>query len=190
MAIRFVDDSLQEVAPGTPGEICVSCPTIMMGYKDNEKATQESFLEPGWYRTGDIGYLDKNGYLIIVDRIKDVIKYKGFQVSPSELEEIIGRHPHVHDVGVVATWADSEATELPRAFVVADPEVAVSAFPRLADEICKLVADQVAGYKRLRGGVRFVDSLPRNPTGKLLRRQLRDEQERGESAGGQLKGKM
>ncbi|KIW29278.1 uncharacterized protein PV07_05103 [Cladophialophora immunda] len=190
MAIRFIDDSLQEVAPGTPGEICVSCPTIMMGYKDNEKATQESFLEPGWYRTGDVGYLDKNGYLIIVDRIKDVIKYKGFQVPPSELEEIIGRHPHVHDVGVVAAWADAEATELPRAFVVADPALAVSAYPRLADEICKLVADQVAGYKRLRGGVRFVQRLPRNPTGKLLRRQLRVEQERGESAGGQLKGKI
>lgn len=102
MAIRFVDDNLVDVSPGIPGEICVSCPTIMMygwlgpykkfrlvnhmwltlasanrGYKDNPKATQESFLEGGWYRTGDIGYLDDKGYLIIVDRIKDVIKYKG-----------------------------------------------------------------------------------------------------------------
>ncbi|OBT78862.1 hypothetical protein VF21_02764 [Pseudogymnoascus sp. 05NY08] len=75
--IRFINEQLQDVPPPQIGEICVSSPTIMMGYKDNDAATRESMLEPGWYRTGDIGYLDSNGYLIVVDRIKDVIKYKG-----------------------------------------------------------------------------------------------------------------
>ncbi|KIW18423.1 hypothetical protein PV08_02711 [Exophiala spinifera] len=175
MAIRFVDENLVDVSPGVPGEICVSCPTIMMGYKDNPRATQESFLEGGWYRTGDIGYLDDKEYLIIVDRIKDVIKYKGFQVSPTELEDLILPHPSVQDVGVTSTWDESEATEIPRAFVVTHSDVPETEYPRVAREIEHLVATQAAGYKRLRGGVKFVKSLPRNPTGKLLRRELRKQ---------------
>ncbi|KIX04602.1 uncharacterized protein Z518_05472 [Rhinocladiella mackenziei CBS 650.93] len=179
IGIRFLDDQLQDVPIGQPGEICVSTPTIMMGYKDNEAATRESMLAPGWYRTGDVGYLDQNGYLIIVDRIKDVIKYKGFQVSPSELEEIIGQHPLVQDVGVTSTWDDSEATELPRAFVVPTTNVRLDDHARLANEIQNLVAGKAAGYKKLRGGVKLVNSLPRNPTGKLLRRQLGSLDDRG-----------
>ncbi|KAK5328327.1 hypothetical protein LTR93_002112 [Exophiala xenobiotica] len=179
IGIRFLDDQLQDVPVGRPGEVCVSCPTIMMGYKDNEQATRESMLEPGWYRTGDVGYLDPKGYLIIVDRIKDVIKYKGFQVSPTELEEIISQHPQVQDVGVTSTWDDSQATEVPRAFVVPRPDVPETDLPQLAQEIQTLVADKAAGYKKIRGGVRFVDGLPKNPTGKLLRRQLRQQDVEG-----------
>ncbi|KAL5363127.1 hypothetical protein BJX96DRAFT_186591 [Aspergillus floccosus] len=174
MKVRFIDEQCQDVPTGQAGEICVSAPSIMMGYKDNELATQEAMLEPGWYRTGDIGYLDSNGYLVIIDRIKDVIKYKGFQISPTELEEIIGQHPMVADSGVTSVWDDSEATEIPQAFVVLIAGVAPSDQHRLAKDIEHMVASKVAGYKKLRGGVRFIDKLPRNPTGKLLRRQLRE----------------
>jgi acyl-coenzyme A synthetase/AMP-(fatty) acid ligase len=150
-----------------------------------------------WYRTGDIGFLDDNGFLIIVDRIKDVIKYKGFvslissclnanhaierfQVSPTEIEEIVGLHPQVQDVGVTSTWDQSQATEVPRAFVIPTQSTKASDHARIAKEIQALVADKAAGYKKLRGGVKFVDSLPKNPTGKLLRRKLREiDQELG-----------
>ncbi|KAJ5130813.1 uncharacterized protein N7515_006852 [Penicillium bovifimosum] len=172
--IRFVDDNCKYVSPGDPGEICVSSPTIMMGYKDDEKSTTDAMLEPGWYRTGDIGYLDSNGYLIIIDRIKDVIKYKGFQVSPTELEEIIGQHGNVADAAVTSVWDDNEATEIPQAFVVPKVKVFSSDRKILSEEIQRMVASKVAGYKKLRGGVFFVDQLPRNPTGKLLRRELRN----------------
>ncbi|TVY52845.1 putative 4-coumarate--CoA ligase 3 [Lachnellula cervina] len=188
IGIRFVNEQLQDVPPHHPGEICVSSPTIMMGYKDNEVATRESMLEPGWYRTGDIGYLDAMGYLNVVDRIKDVIKNLHvyvllandkqlfrFQVSPTELEDIIGQHPHVDDSAVTSIWDDSEATEIPRAFVVPVSSMRISDHKQLAKEIQDLVISKAAGYKRLRGGVKFVGKLPRNATGKLLRRQLRDE---------------
>ncbi|KAF9890114.1 hypothetical protein FE257_006275 [Aspergillus nanangensis] len=175
MKVRFIDDHCHDVKSGEPGEICVSAPSIMMGYKDNEAATQEAMLEPGWYRTGDIGYLDAKGYLIIIDRIKDVIKYKGFQISPTELEEIIGQHPSVADSGVTSVWDDSEATEIPQAFVVPVSGTFTSERAGLAKEIQDMVAAKVAGYKKLRGGVRFIDQLPRNPTGKLLRRELRQK---------------
>lgn len=96
-------------------------------------------------------------------------------MSPTELEEIIGQHPQVQDVGVTSAWDDNEATEVPRAFVVPKPDVPKGHLGRLAQEVQVLVADKAAGYKKLRGGVKFVDSLPKNPTGKLLRRQLRKQ---------------
>ncbi|OQD87458.1 hypothetical protein PENSOL_c077G02615 [Penicillium solitum] len=172
--IRFIDDNCEDVSPPNPGEICVSSPTIMMGYKDDQKSTADAMLEPGWYRTGDIGYLDSDGYLIIIDRIKDVIKYKGFQVSPTELEEIIGQHGNVADAAVTSVWDDNEATEIPQAFVVPKVKVFSSDRKILSEEIQRMVASKVAGYKKLRGGIFFVDQLPRNPTGKLLRRELRN----------------
>ncbi|KAL3460061.1 hypothetical protein BJX64DRAFT_300962 [Aspergillus heterothallicus] len=172
--IQFLDEEGKEVALGQPGEIVVSTPTIMLGYKDNEEQTRESMHAPGWYKTGDIGYLDDKGYLIIVDRLKDIVKYKGFQISPTELEEIIGRHPIVKDCGVTSIWDDAEGTEIPLAFVV--PSIPITSLDRdgLARDIQDRVAREVAGYKKLRGGVRFIDQLPRNPTGKMLRRQLRE----------------
>ncbi|KAJ5447490.1 hypothetical protein N7445_002311 [Penicillium cf. griseofulvum] len=173
MRVRFIDENGKDVSPPNAGEICVSSPTIMMGYKDDPKATEEAMLEPGWYRTGDIGYLDLEGFLIIVDRIKDVIKYKGFQVSPTELEEIIGQHPVVADAAVTSVWDDTEATEIPQAFIVPKVKVFSSDREKVSQEIQTMVTSKVSGYKRLRGGVLFVDQLPRNPTGKLLRRELR-----------------
>ncbi|CAK7230959.1 hypothetical protein SEUCBS140593_007764 [Sporothrix eucalyptigena] len=170
MHVRFVNEQGQDVMPPVPGEICVSSPTIMMGYKDDPAATAATMLEPGWFRTGDVGYLNANGYLVIVDRLKDVIKYKGFQVSPSELEEVLFQHSGIQDVGVTSVWDDAQATELPCAFVV--PRTGKGT-DDLASNIKNMVASKVAGYKKLTGGVYFVDELPRNPTGKLLRRELR-----------------
>ncbi|KAJ5414131.1 NRPS-like protein biosynthetic cluster [Penicillium cosmopolitanum] len=171
--IQFLDEQGKEVPAGQPGEIVVSTPTIMLGYKDNDEGTRESMHGPEWYKTGDLGYLDDKGYLIIVDRLKDVIKYKGFQISPTELEEIIGRHPMVKDSGVTSIWDDAEGTEIPLAFVVPQESTSSIDRERMAMEVQNLVAGEVAGYKKLRGGVWFIDQLPRNPTGKMLRRELR-----------------
>lgn len=102
------------------------------------------------------------------------------------MEELIGQHPQVQDVGVTATWDDSQATELPRAFVVPKPDVTQAQLPRVAKEIQDLVATKASGYKKLRGGVKFVASLPRNPTGKLLRRILKTQ----DAEGGKLLAKM
>ncbi|KAJ5825169.1 hypothetical protein N7474_002307 [Penicillium riverlandense] len=99
-------------------------------------------------------------------RIKDVIHYKGFQVSPTELEEIIGQHSEVADAAVTSVWDDKEATEIPCAFIIPKRK----AREQLANEIQELVSSKVAAYKKLRGGIYFTDNLPRNPTGKLLRR--------------------
>ncbi|CAI7599997.1 unnamed protein product [Penicillium pancosmium] len=171
--IQFLDEQGKEVPAGQPGEIVVSTPTIMLGYKDNDEGTRQSMHGPEWYKTGDLGYLDDKGYLIIVDRLKDVIKYKGFQISPTELEEIIGRHPMVKDSGVTSIWDDAEGTEIPLAFVVPQESISSIDRERMAKEVQNLVAGAVAGYKKLRGGVWFIDQLPRNPTGKMLRRELR-----------------
>ncbi|KAJ5243280.1 uncharacterized protein N7469_001607 [Penicillium citrinum] len=173
--IQFLDDQGKEVPAGQPGEIVVSTPTIMMGYKDNEKGTRESMHGSEWYKTGDIGYLDDKGYLIIVDRLKDIIKYKGFQISPTELEEIIGKHPMVKDSGVTSIWDDVEGTEIPLAFIVPNGPILSIDREKMAKEVQELVAREVAGYKKLRGGVWFIDQLPRNSTGKLLRRELREK---------------
>jgi acyl-coenzyme A synthetase/AMP-(fatty) acid ligase len=98
-----------------------------------------------------------------------------FQISPTELEEIIGRHPMVKDSGVTSIWDDVEGTEIPLAFVVPKTPILSMNRERLAKEIRDLVAGEVAGYKKLRGGVWFIDQLPRNPTGKMLRRELREK---------------
>lgn len=102
-------------------------------------------------------------------------KIRRFQISPTELEEIIGRHPMVADSGVTSVWDDAEATEIPQAFVVPRNPISSIDHANLAKEIQGLVEREVANYKRLRGGVRFIDQLPRNATGKMLRRQLRDK---------------
>lgn len=100
---------------------------------------------------------------------------QSFQISPTELEEIIGRHPMVKDSGVTSIWDDMEGTEIPLAFVVPNDLVLSIDRQKIASEVQELVAREVAGYKKLRGGVRFIDQLPRNPTGKMLRRELREK---------------
>ncbi|KAF2802373.1 acetyl-CoA synthetase-like protein [Mytilinidion resinicola] len=193
--MRFLDLDCKDVGASGPGEITVRGPNVFMwvpicnpfcvkrrGYKDDELTTQESMIDGDWLRTGDLGYIDKDGFLVLYDRLKDIIKYKGFQVSPLELEDIAHRHPLVDEVAICGVWSESEATELPRAYVVLKKEVEKSPthLSRHAESISNFVSEKVSTYKQLRGIV-FVDDLPKNPTGKILRRVLRMEREKYEN---------
>jgi acyl-CoA synthetase (AMP-forming)/AMP-acid ligase II len=160
----------RELAPGEAGEILVRGPQVMKGYLNNPEATSVSLEPDGWLHTGDVGSADGEGYLTIVDRVKEIIKYKAYQVAPAELEAVLGTHPAVADVAVVPS-PDAEAGELPKAFVVLKSGQQAS-----VDELMVYVAERVAPYKKVRL-VEFVETIPKSPTGKILRRVL-IEQER------------
>ncbi len=166
---KIVDvESGKELETGERGEICVSGPQIMKGYLNNSEATAHTIDADGFLHTGDIGYVDEDGYFYIVDRLKELIKYKGFQVPPAELEALLITHPNIADVAVIGS-PDEEAGELPKAFVVKEGEVTDT-------EIMEFVADKVAPHKKIRM-VEFVDEIPKSASGKILRRVL-IEQER------------
>jgi acyl-CoA synthetase (AMP-forming)/AMP-acid ligase II len=152
-----------DLGPGRTGELWMRGPQVMRGYRNRPEATAATLAPGGWLRTGDLCYVDADGYLFVVDRLKELIKYKGAQVAPAELEALLCAHPAVADAAVVPR-PDPEAGEVPVAHVATRSEVS-------AAELQAWVADRVAPYKRLRG-VRFVDQVPRSPTGKLLRRVL------------------
>lgn len=139
----------------------------MAGYLP-EDANAEAFAEGGWYRTGDVGWLEPEGWVHITDRSKEMIKVKGFQVAPAEIETVLLGHPAVLDCAVFGV-PDEEAGEVPVAAVQLDPACPVS-----EDELQRLVAESLASYKRLRRVV-VVDAIPRLPSGKALRRQLREQ---------------
>ncbi|XP_076034360.1 uncharacterized protein LOC143021048 isoform X2 [Oratosquilla oratoria] len=149
------------------GELCVHGPQVMKGYYHNEKATKDTIDEDGWLHTGDIAKMDEDKNVFIVDRLKELIKVKGLQVAPAELEDILRRHPTVADVAVIGI-PDERAGELPRAYVVAS-----SNSSPCQDTLASYVADIVAPHKKLAGGVHFVDQIPKSPTGKILRRELK-----------------
>jgi acyl-CoA synthetase (AMP-forming)/AMP-acid ligase II len=152
-----------ELGPGETGEICLRGPQVMLGYLGDPEATARTIDADGWLRTGDIGYLDEDGWIFIVDRLKELIKYKGYQVAPAELEALLLSHPAVADAAVIPS-PDEAAGEVPKAFVV----LRDSATP---DEIIAFVAARVAPYKKVRR-VEFVDQIPKSPSGKILRRIL------------------
>ncbi|MCH9016736.1 MAG: AMP-binding protein [Chloroflexi bacterium] len=164
-----------EVTPGEPGELLVRGPQVMKGYFNNPEATAETITADGWLHTGDIVRADEDGYLWVLDRKKELIKYKAFQVPPAELEGLLLGHPAVADAAVIGI-PDEESGEVPKAFVVVKEGQAPS-----AEEIMEFIAGQVATFKQIRQ-VQFVDSIPKNPSGKILRRVL-IEQERGTAAG-------
>jgi acyl-CoA synthetase (AMP-forming)/AMP-acid ligase II len=172
-----------------PGEIWCRGPNVTFGYYANEASTQESFVvdERGnrWYRSGDIGTVDDEGFFTIVDRIKEMIKYKGLQVVPSELEGKLIEHPAVADSCVVGTWVEDQATELPVAFVVVSAEAKDVHRDQLTKEIHQHINAKVANHKRLRGGIIFVDAIPKSPSGKILRRELK-ETLKGQKLGSKL----
>jgi acyl-CoA synthetase (AMP-forming)/AMP-acid ligase II len=147
------------------GEILVRGPHVMKGYLGDADATRKVLEPDGFLHTGDLGHVDEHGDLFIVDRIKELIKYKGQQVSPVELEAVLMAHPKVTDAAVVGV-PDEEATELPKAFVVVDQ-------PTTAEEIMAFVAERVAPYKKIRR-VEFIDEIPRTPVGKTERRTLKE----------------
>jgi len=170
MECRIVDPETGEDAEeGERGELWMRGPNIMKGYLNNEEATRETIVEDGWLRTGDVAILDEDGYFAIVDRVKELIKYKGFQVAPAELEALLVEHPGVADAAVIPL-PDEEAGEIPKAFVVLADEDTTT------EEIQQFVADRVSTYKQIRA-IEVVDEIPKSASGKILRRVLRDREQ-------------
>ncbi|KAK9479636.1 hypothetical protein V1514DRAFT_304351 [Lipomyces japonicus] len=163
---RLIDEEGKDTPPGRPGELILKGPNIMMGYLNNPQANAVT-LTDGWLHTGDVASVDEDGYWYIVDRLKELIKSKGFQVAPAELEAKLLTHPKVIDAAVIAHWSENEASEQPRAFVVL-------ASGGDALEIKKWMDKSVSKPKRLWGGIVVIDQIPKSPSGKILRRLLRD----------------
>ncbi|XP_066150279.1 uncharacterized protein [Euwallacea fornicatus] len=149
------------------GELCVRGPQVMMGYLKNEKATEEILDEDGWLHTGDVVYYDEDHYFYIVDRCKELIKVKGNQVSPTELENLILEIEGIVDAAVVGV-PDDLAGEVPRAYVVAKPGQNIN-----EEDVQRFINSKVTHYKKLAGGVKFIQAIPRNPSGKILRNELK-----------------
>lgn len=152
-----------ELGPNQRGELWIRGPQMMRGYLNNAEATSECLDREGWHRTGDIGYADEDGYFYIVDRLKDLIKYKAFQIAPAELEGLLLTHPAVSDAAVIAS-PDEEAGEVPKALVVLKGAAT-------AEEIMGFVTARVAPYKKIRR-LEFVEQIPKTAAGKILRRVL------------------
>ncbi|XP_043699303.1 4-coumarate--CoA ligase-like 1 [Telopea speciosissima] len=167
--IKFIDPETGRSLPkNTPGELCVRSQCVMQGYYKNKEDTDRTIDGNGWLHTGDIGYIDDDGDIFIVDRIKELIKYKGFQVAPAELEAVLLSHPSINDAAVVPL-PDEEAGEFPAACVVMNPNAKDS-----EKDIMNYVGSNVASYKKIRV-VQFVDSIPKSPSGKIMRRFLREK---------------
>jgi long-chain acyl-CoA synthetase len=165
---RVLDPNEREVASGDPGELVMRGPQFMLGYWKDPQASA-SVLRDGWYWSGDIVSRDANDFFYILDRRKEMIKYKGFPVAPAEVEAVLMEHPAVRDCGVVAR-PNLEAGEIPCAFVVLRSG-------HLSDDamkksLCTFVADRLTHYKQPRE-IHFIDAVPRTPSGKILRRELR-----------------
>jgi acyl-CoA synthetase (AMP-forming)/AMP-acid ligase II len=162
---RLVDPDSGEDTDGT-GELWIRGPQVMRGYLGDERATAAALTQDGWLKTGDIALVEDGGVFRIVDRVKELIKYKGYQVPPAELEALLVSHPGIADAAVIPI-PDEDGGEAPKACVVAAGDAPD------ADELMAWVAEHVAPYKRIRA-VEFVDEIPRSPSGKILRRLLRD----------------
>jgi acyl-CoA synthetase (AMP-forming)/AMP-acid ligase II len=175
---RIVDpETGADLPAGKPGEVWVRGPQVMKGYLNNPEATARTVDVDGWLRTGDIGIVDDDGYLEIVDRLKELIKVNGFQVAPAELEAVLLKHPDIADAAVIPV-GDEVAGQVPKAIVVLRA-------PLSAEAVMAFVEEHVAHFKRVRH-VAFVESIPKSPSGKILRRVLvqkdREAREAGELA--------
>ncbi|KAI1296067.1 putative fatty-acid--CoA ligase FadD10 [Mortierella claussenii] len=169
--VRLVDpDTGKDATRGERGEIWVRGPNVMKGYRNNAKATQETLDSEGWLHTGDIAVVDEHENFFIVDRLKELIKYKGFQVAPAELEALLLDHPLILDAAVIGVENKEQATEVPLAFVVKAPGPGQAL---TEGEVEEYVASKVAAHKKLRGGVRFIEVIPKSAAGKILRKDLR-----------------
>lgn len=162
---RIIDPATStDVPPGHAGELWVRGPQVMAGYLDDPASTAATIVAGGWLRTGDLVRVDADGIFWIVDRLKELIKYKGYQVAPAELEALLLTHPDITDAAVVGV-AHPEGGEAPKAFVV-------TSRPLGAPDLMAWVAERVAPYKKVRS-VEFIDAIPKSPSGKILRRMLR-----------------
>lgn len=158
------------------GEICIRGPTVIPGYLNNPIGNQAFDLE-GFYHSGDVGYCDPNSKLwYIVDRKKELIKVRAWQVAPPELEAVLLSHPQIVDAAVIGVQFSRDGSQYPRAYVVRRPGADGKLLSE--EEVKKFMEKRLAQYKRLDGGVRFVEAIPKNPSGKILKRLLRDEAKR------------
>ncbi|MFB8245487.1 4-coumarate--CoA ligase family protein [Streptomyces sp. NPDC055952] len=167
MRIVSLDDPAQDLPAGASGEILIRGPQIMKGYLGRPDATAAMIDPDGWLHTGDVGHVDEQGWLFVVDRVKELIKYKGFQVAPAELEALLLTHPGIADAAVIGTY-DDDGNETPHAHVVRQPTAALT-----EADVMMYVAERVAPYKRIRR-VTFTAGIPRAASGKILRRRLRE----------------
>ncbi|KAJ9195637.1 hypothetical protein DTO164E3_6713 [Paecilomyces variotii] len=167
----------QEVKVGEVGELYMRGPNVFLGYHNNPQATAGCLSPDGWFRTGDVGFQDKDGNFYITDRVKELIKYNGFQVAPAELEGILMDNEAVDDVAVIGVQTDANGSEVPRAYIVRSPKSlhAGISSEEEAEHISAWLDQKVAYHKRLRGGIRFVDQIPKSPSGKILRRILKEQ---------------
>ncbi|KAG5573586.1 hypothetical protein H5410_063352 [Solanum commersonii] len=163
---KIVDPESGKALPvNKTGELWLRGPTIMKGYFSNEEATASTLDSDGWLRTGDLCYIDEDGFIFVVDRLKELIKYKGYQVPPAELEALLLTHPDISDAAVIP-FPDKEVGQFPMAYVVRKTGSTIS-----ESAVMDFIAKQVAPYKRIRR-VAFVSSIPKNPSGKILRKDL------------------
>ncbi|MDI3386454.1 4-coumarate--CoA ligase family protein [Streptomyces sp. B-S-A8] len=174
MRIVSLDEPGRDLGPGERGEIVIRGPQVMKGYLGRPEATADMIDADGWLHTGDIGRVDAEGWLFVVDRVKELIKYKGFQVAPAELEALLLTHPGVADAAVIGVY-DEDGNEIPKAFVVRQEREREQEQEIGVEEITAYVAERVAPHKKIRR-VEFVESVPRAISGKILRRELRDRE--------------
>ncbi|KAF5867820.1 putative phenylacetyl- ligase protein [Botrytis fragariae] len=192
--VKFMSASNTEVPVGKEGEIWISGPNVFLGYHNNPDATSAALVTSSpslkskypFFKTGDVGFQDANGNMYITDRVKELIKYKGYQVAPAELEGVLVEHEWVEDCCVVGVFDKERETEVPVGFLVGKGSVRKENGKvygeREGREVEKWLGGKVADYKRLRGGVRWVESIPKSASGKILRRvfkeQIKKEKER------------
>jgi long-chain acyl-CoA synthetase len=163
-----LETGTKTLANGEVGEICVRGPQVMRGYWNKPQDTAD-VIRDGWFHTGDVGRRDDKGYVFIVDRKKEFIKYKGFGVGPAEVEAVLCEHPAVADAGVIGK-PNEEAGEIPKAFVQLRPNAQAT-----ADELIAFVKERISDYKRVRE-IEFIEKVPRTASGKILRRELAERE--------------
>ena len=181
---KYMSAEEKEVPAGQTGELWIKGPNVFQGYLNNPEGTANALTPDGYFKTGDVGHQDEKGNFWITDRVKELIKYKGFQVPPAELEGILLSHPDIDDVAVIGVYNADQATEVPRAFVV--PKKGAEGGKQNGQNIVEWLSKKVANHKKLRGGVVFVDEIPKSASGKILRRVLKErvkeEEKKGEKA--------
>ncbi|KAI4659258.1 uncharacterized protein J4E78_005684 [Alternaria triticimaculans] len=171
MTAKYISASGAELGPGEAGELWLNGPNIFKGYWKNESATADAITPDGFFKTGDIGFQDEQHNFYITDRVKELIKYKGFQVPPAELEGKLMESELIDDAAVIGVNDEEQHTEVPRAYIVASKP---SAGEAEAKAIVQWMDKKVANHKRLRGGVVFIDEVPKSASGKILRRVLKE----------------
>lgn len=164
-----IDVPSDEESPA--GEMWVRGPMVMKGYLNSPQATETTIVDDGWLRTGDIVTYHPGGWFTVVDRLKELIKYKGFQVAPAELEALLLEHEKIADAAVIGVPAD-DGNEIPKAFIVPQADAEGVTAQLSAEEVIEYVASRVAHFKKVRE-VEFIDEVPKSRTGKILRRELK-----------------